>query len=425
MWSFARLQAMIPWAGVILVQVLAATNSLITKAALNKGMQFAVFALYRNIIASAFLIPLLYFRRNSIPRMSRNVMWKIVMLTILEPVIDQNILYAGSKMTPASFSTCLSGVTPSLIFLLAWSLGMEQVNFKERRSQAKLLGTVIAAGGAILICLYNGPAIAVSSKSQTSTTHEGFTQNWIEGPVFVIIANVSYVVYCVTMGSVLVEYPSPLTIISIISFLGAIMNVGVALGLELKHPASWMIGWNVIFLAYVYTGIIVSGVMAYIISALTQMKGPVFVAAFSPTSMVLVMVIGFLALGESIHVGSLIGTFFIVAGLFTLLWGKSGTQPPQSEEEPRREEQEMESMAPTETIINSFTGRVSWKSTGPSLTKIKERFTHHDLLDRALQTQFHYLFKAPTLFFFRNHISSDAYQKNQLKFEGDKVLDQW
>ncbi|XP_047312992.1 WAT1-related protein At2g39510-like [Impatiens glandulifera] len=304
--SFAGLQALIPWAGVILVQVLSAANSLITKAALNKGMQFAVFALYRNIIASAFLIPLLYFKR---------------------PVIDQNILYAGSKMTPASFSTCLSGVTPSLIFLLAWSFGMEKVNFKERRSQAKLLGTVIAAGGAILICLYNGPAIAVSSKSQSSTTHEGFTENWIEGPVFVIIANVSYVVYCVTLGNVLVEYPSPLAIISLISFLGAIMN-----------------------------GVIVSGVIAYIISALTQIKGPVFVAAFSPTSMVLVMVIGFIALGESIHVGSLIGTFFIVTGLFTLLWGKSGIQPQRPEEEisPQRpeeeqghEEQEMESVVHT------------------------------------------------------------------------------
>ncbi|XP_047337270.1 WAT1-related protein At4g08290-like [Impatiens glandulifera] len=132
---------------------------------------------------------------------------------------------------------------------------MEKVNFKERRSQTKLLGAVIAAGGAILNCLYNGPAIA---------------------------------------GSVLVEYPSPLAIILIISFLGAIMNVGVALGLEFKHPASWIIGWN---------GIIVSGLMAYIISALTQIKGPVFVAVFSPTSMVLVMVIGFIALGESIHVG--------------------------------------------------------------------------------------------------------------------------
>ncbi|XP_047337273.1 WAT1-related protein At4g08290-like [Impatiens glandulifera] len=261
--SFAGLQALIPWAGVILIQVLSATNSLITKAAFNKGMQFTVFALYRNIIASAFLIPFLYFKR---------------------PVMDQNILYVGSKMTPASFSTCLSGVTSSLIFLLAWSLGMEKVNLKERRSQAKLLGTVIAVGGAILICLYNGPAIAISSKSQTSTTHERFTENWIEGPVFVIIAN----------GSVLVEYPSPLAIISIISFLGAIMNVGVALGLEFKHPAPWIIGWN---------GIIVSGLMAYIISALTQMKGLVFVAAFSPTSMILVMVIGFIALGESIHVG--------------------------------------------------------------------------------------------------------------------------
>ncbi|XP_047337271.1 WAT1-related protein At4g08290-like [Impatiens glandulifera] len=158
---------------------------------------------------------------------------------------------------------------------------MEKVNFKERRSQAKLLGRVIATSGAILICLYNGQAIDVSSKSQTSTTHERFTENWIEGPVFVIIANVSYVVYCVTMGSVLVEYPSPLAIISIISFLGTIMNVGVALGLEFKHPASWIIGWNVIFLVYVYAGIIISGLMAYIISALTQMKGSVFVAAFS------------------------------------------------------------------------------------------------------------------------------------------------
>ncbi|XP_047312728.1 uncharacterized protein LOC124916037 [Impatiens glandulifera] len=56
-------------------------------------------------------------------------------------------------------------------------------------------------------------------------------------------------------------------------------------------------------------------------------------------------------------------------------------------------------MAPKETILNDFNGRVSWKSTGPSLAKIKERFTHHDLLDRALQTQFKSIFQAPTLLF--------------------------
>ncbi|XP_047320813.1 uncharacterized protein LOC124924871 [Impatiens glandulifera] len=53
-------------------------------------------------------------------------------------------------------------------------------------------------------------------------------------------------------------------------------------------------------------------------------------------------------------------------------------------------------MAPKETILNDFNGRVSWKSTGPSLAKIKER----------------------------NHTPSDAYQKSQFKFEGDKVLGQ-
>ncbi|XP_047307373.1 uncharacterized protein LOC124910736 [Impatiens glandulifera] len=56
-------------------------------------------------------------------------------------------------------------------------------------------------------------------------------------------------------------------------------------------------------------------------------------------------------------------------------------------------------MAPNEPLINDFNGRVSWKSTGSSLAKIKERFTHHDLLDKALQTQFQYIFQAPTLYF--------------------------
>ncbi|XP_047326382.1 golgin subfamily A member 6-like protein 22 [Impatiens glandulifera] len=56
-------------------------------------------------------------------------------------------------------------------------------------------------------------------------------------------------------------------------------------------------------------------------------------------------------------------------------------------------------MTPTDTIINNFTICVSWKSTGTSLERIKER--NH------------------------THTPLDAHQENQLKFEGDKVLDQW
>ncbi|KAL4621219.1 hypothetical protein ACB092_06G212100 [Castanea dentata] len=56
-------------------------------------------------------------------------------------------------------------------------------------------------------------------------------------------------------------------------------------------------------------------------------KGPVFMTAFNPLSMILVAIIGSFVLVEAMFLGSAIGAIVIIVGLYMFLWGKSQDQP--------------------------------------------------------------------------------------------------
>ncbi|KAI7733809.1 hypothetical protein M8C21_008928 [Ambrosia artemisiifolia] len=52
-------------------------------------------------------------------------------------------------------------------------------------------------------------------------------------------------------------------------------------------------------------------------------KGPVFVATFSPLSIVVAVIMGVTFLGDSLHLGSIIGATIVSAGVYTVLWGQT------------------------------------------------------------------------------------------------------
>ncbi|KAK1301541.1 WAT1-related protein [Acorus calamus] len=52
-------------------------------------------------------------------------------------------------------------------------------------------------------------------------------------------------------------------------------------------------------------------------------RGPVFVTAFSPLSMIIVAILGSIVLEENFYLGMLIGAVVIVSGLYLVVWGKS------------------------------------------------------------------------------------------------------
>ncbi|EPS58955.1 hypothetical protein M569_15858, partial [Genlisea aurea] len=76
------------------------------------------------------------------------------------------------------------------------------------------------------------------------------------------------------------------------------------------------------FLAAVYSGIFCSGIAYYVQGVVMKERGPVFVTAFSPLSMVIVAVLSSFILGEKMFLGRLLGALVIVIGLYFVVWGK-------------------------------------------------------------------------------------------------------
>jgi len=56
-------------------------------------------------------------------------------------------------------------------------------------------------------------------------------------------------------------------------------------------------------------------------------QGPSYPPTFSPLSVVFTVVLGSILLGDSITVGSLLGTTMVIAGLYVFLWAKSKDLP--------------------------------------------------------------------------------------------------
>ncbi|KAF9592516.1 hypothetical protein IFM89_015210 [Coptis chinensis] len=71
-------------------------------------------------------------------------------------------------------------------------------------------------------------------------------------------------------------------------------------------------------------------------------EGPVSVAVFQPLQTVLVAVMASLVLGDQLYSGSIVGSIFIMSGLYSVLWGKS--------EEKRMDDQEKEDMLTTHLL---------------------------------------------------------------------------
>ncbi|XP_010422742.1 PREDICTED: WAT1-related protein At2g37460-like [Camelina sativa] len=71
-------------------------------------------------IATVAMAPFaLYFDRRARPKMTLMTFFKISLLGLLEPVIDQNLFCLGMIYTTATFATALYNTLPAVTFILA------------------------------------------------------------------------------------------------------------------------------------------------------------------------------------------------------------------------------------------------------------------------------------------------------------------
>ncbi|KAJ6845801.1 WAT1-related protein-like [Iris pallida] len=280
---------------------------------------------------------------------------QIFVLGLLGPVVDQNFYYAGLKFTSPTFSCAMSNILPAMTFVMAVLFRMEKVNLRKVMYQAKVVGTLVTVAGAMLMTLYKGPIVEMvwtrrvhPHQANVPVSMESDDKDWFKGSIFLIIATLAWASLFILQTYTLRSFSSaPLSLTSLICFMGTMQALVVTLVMEHRTNV-WSIGFDMNLLAAAYAGIVTSSIAYYVQGQVIQKRGPVFASAFSPLMMIIVAIMGSFILAEKIYLGGVLGAILIVAGLYSVLWGKY---------KENKEKKEMEAMALPVKSVEASNGK--------------------------------------------------------------------
>ncbi|KAL4185354.1 hypothetical protein AMTRI_Chr10g230280 [Amborella trichopoda] len=352
----------------IMVQVFLAGMQLLTKIAFSHGLDFYIFTTYRTIIGTLAIFPFAYFmERERRPALRIKTAAHMFLLALIGISVAQNCYFMGLYYTSSTLAATVLNLIPVVTFVMAFFLGIEALDIRCRRGQAKIVGTCFCVGGAMIMTLLKGSAIKMLniSKSPTSflwLSDASLYSKWAFGTALLSASVLAWSAWINYQALVLKQYPAQLSMTGIMCFMGSIQSAIIAL--VTKESTAWRVGWNVELLACVYTGDMTTfnapqnheftdnmdtrnvqvlpkvtdskrgpyrtkGVMCTAIAYMVQSwcikkKGPLFSSSFNPVCTVIVAVLEPILFHVDIHVGSLVGMVMIIFGLYGVLWGKAG-----------------------------------------------------------------------------------------------------
>nr|CAB3488757.1 unnamed protein product [Digitaria exilis] len=321
-------------AAMVVVQVIFAGVNIFYKLAVSDGMDMRVLVAYRYLFASAFLAPLAYF----IERKNRTKLtWRVVVLSFICGLtggsLAQNLYISGMKLTSATLASATTNLIPGVTFVLAVIFRYERVSMGAVSGQAKLGGTLLGIGGAMVLTLYKGADITPwhmnhhgrhgpNGAAAGANGSNGNNKERVMGSLLCMSSCFFYAIWLILQAKLSKEYPFHYSSTALMCVMSTLQSVAFAL-LGGREWEEWRLGVGVRLLSVVYSGVLASGVMLVVLSWCVRRRGPLFASVFNPLMVVVVAVLGSLLLGERLHLGSALGALLIVIGLYAVLWGKA------------------------------------------------------------------------------------------------------
>ncbi|XP_016753078.1 WAT1-related protein At5g40240 [Gossypium hirsutum] len=90
-----------------------------------------------------------------------------------------------------------------------------------------------------------------------------------------------------------------------------------------QNLSSWTLHPSISVVSVLYSGLFGFPFSSGVHKWGLRVKGPVFVAIFRPTSIVIAVIMSAIFLGEAVYLGSVIGGVILTIGLYSVLWGKA------------------------------------------------------------------------------------------------------
>ncbi|KAL4353667.1 hypothetical protein GQ457_06G033840 [Hibiscus cannabinus] len=300
--------------------------SILFKAASFKGLSSYTFIAY-SFVLSTFVFTFLLFLRKTVlfPPLKFPLISRLCLLAVTG-YAGLVCSYKGIDLASPTLASAINNLTPAFTFILAVSFRMEKVELRRAASQAKIIGTITSISGALLMAFYKGPTVIPSSPSpsvlQLQRPLESSQSNWIIGGILLATAHLLYSCWYIIMAQIMKIYPEEIVVTCIYSLSVSLLAIPVSF-ITQPQLSSWRLTDTISVVAVLYTGLFGFSFSTCAHIWGIRLKGPVFVAIFRPTSIVIAAVMSATFLGEALYLGSVIGAVIITGGLYAVLWGKA------------------------------------------------------------------------------------------------------
>ncbi|KAF8033816.1 hypothetical protein BT93_C0164 [Corymbia citriodora subsp. variegata] len=244
-------------------------------------------------------------------------------MDICRVAINQNIYYEGIYLASSSIASATNNLIPATTFLMASAIGMEKINGRSLRNFAKILGTTVCVGGAIVMALLRGPKILNAEfHLRARSIFASEADSWLLGCLFLLGSACCWSIWLILQVPMSASHPDHLSLSAWMCFMSTIQCGVITLFLERDREA-WKIHSKLGIAAILYSGIVGSGISFFVQSWCISQRGPMFSSTFVPLGTVIVTILAAIFLHEEIYIGSLVGAIGVVAGLYLVLWGKA------------------------------------------------------------------------------------------------------
>lgn len=177
--------------------------------------------------------------------------------------LAQNLYISSMKLTSATFATAMTNLIPAITFVLAVLFRYEKLGIRTVSGQAKVTGTVLGVGGAMLLTFYKGADITPWARHidlvAKLTHHAGGaahpaaeSSNHIMGSLLAISSCFFYALWLILQAKLSREYPFHYSSTALMCVMSTVQSVAFALCFD-RDVAQWRLGFDIRLVSVVYS----------------------------------------------------------------------------------------------------------------------------------------------------------------------------
>ncbi|KAM3381676.1 WAT1-related protein [Capsicum galapagoense] len=308
--------------GMLTVQVIATGLQLLSKVILSHGTFVFALTTYRHVVATLCIAPFaLLWERESLKKVTWSIFFWLFMIALTGIIMAMGLFYYGLKDTTATYATNFLNLIPIVTFIFSTVLGMERLRLKTKIGKIKLLGAMLCLAGALTITLYKGKVFYISHNHKHQNISKA-NENVVRGTIFLMCSCMSYACWFLIQAKVSKVFPYKYSATFIVSMIATVQGAIVGVCID-RRKASWKLGLNLQLITIFYSGALATAATFCFISWTVTKKGPTFPSMFNPLALIFVTIAEAVLLGQEMSIGSLLGMFLIIVGLYSFLRAKT------------------------------------------------------------------------------------------------------